>query len=94
MNEQCLKRAWESSQRSTKEDWEEWMRNLSVELLKESPSPALRACHTLAQLQPHVARELFAAGFISCWSELHDTYQEQLVRSLVCYALTLTPTLT
>jgi FKBP12-rapamycin complex-associated protein len=58
------------------------MRNLSVELLKESPSPALRACHTLAQLQPHVARELFAAGFISCWSELQDTYQEQLVRSL------------
>lgn len=66
VNELCLKRAWESSQRSTKEDWEEWMRNLSVELLKESPSPALRACHQLAQLQPHVARELFAAGFVRC----------------------------
>ncbi|KAK3265868.1 hypothetical protein CYMTET_25476 [Cymbomonas tetramitiformis] len=82
VNELNLRKAWESSQRSTKEDWEEWMRNLSVELLKESPSPALRACHSLAQLQPHVARELFAAGFVSCWSELHDTYQEQLVRSL------------
>jgi FKBP12-rapamycin complex-associated protein len=29
-----------------------------------------------------VARELFAAGFVSCWSELSDTFQEQLVRSL------------
>ena len=55
-----MKKAWECSQRSTKEDWVEWMRQFSVELLRESPSPALRACYTLAQVQPHVARELFA----------------------------------
>ncbi len=36
----------------TKEDWAEWMRNFSVELLRESPSPALRACHALAQVGP------------------------------------------
>lgn len=70
VNEGALRRAWESSQRSTREDWAEWMRHFSVELLKESPSPALRTCAGLAQLQPHVARELFAAGFVSCWSEL------------------------
>lgn len=29
-----------------------------------------------------MARELFAAGFVSCWSELDDALQEQLVRSL------------
>ncbi len=33
----------------------------------------------LASLQ---ARELFAAGFVSCWSELDEGMQEQLVRSL------------
>ena len=49
VNEAALRRAWESSQRSTKEDWAEWMRHFSVELLKESPSPALRATHSLAQ---------------------------------------------
>lgn len=49
VNETALRRAWESSQRSTKEDWAEWMRHFAVELLKESPSPALRATHTLAQ---------------------------------------------
>lgn len=50
VNEAGLRRAWESSQRSTKEDWAEWMRHFSVELLKESPSPALRATHSLAQV--------------------------------------------
>jgi FKBP12-rapamycin complex-associated protein len=29
-----------------------------------------------------MARELFAAGFVSCWSELDEQMQEQLVRSL------------
>jgi FKBP12-rapamycin complex-associated protein len=77
-----LRRAWESSQRSTKEDWAEWMRNFSVELLRQSPSRALRACASLAQTNPGMARELFAAGFVSCWGELDEGMQEQLVRSL------------
>lgn len=82
VNDGRIKAAWEASQRSTKEDWAEWMRHFSVELLKESPSPALRTCARLAQLQPFVGRELFAAGFVSCWAELNDAYQQQLVRSL------------
>ena len=82
VNEKNLKKAWECSQRSTKEDWVEWMRQFSVELLRESPSPALRACYTLAQVQPHVARELFAAGFVSCWNELKEKNQQELLRSL------------
>uniref|UniRef100_A0A7S3R516 Serine/threonine-protein kinase TOR n=1 Tax=Dunaliella tertiolecta TaxID=3047 RepID=A0A7S3R516_DUNTE len=82
VNAMALKRAWESSQRVTKEDWAEWMRHFSVELLRESPSPALRACHSLALVHPSMARELFAAGFVSCWSELDENLQHQLVRSL------------
>lgn len=35
----------------TKDDWAEWMRHFSVELLAQSPSPALRACHGLAQVR-------------------------------------------
>lgn len=45
--------AWEATQRSTREDWHEWIRRLSVELLRESASPALRACAPLAQVRPH-----------------------------------------
>ncbi len=65
VNEQSLKKAWEASQRSTKEDWVEWIRRFSVELLRESPSPALRSCLSLAQEYPPLVRELFNAGFVS-----------------------------
>ncbi|KAL8541637.1 hypothetical protein ACS0TY_002778 [Phlomoides rotata] len=82
VNEARLRAAGEASQRSTKEDWAEWMRHFSIELLKESPSPALRTCAKLAQLQPFVGRELFAAGFVSCWTQLNDSCRRQLVRSL------------
>ncbi|OMO63404.1 hypothetical protein COLO4_32473 [Corchorus olitorius] len=82
VNDGRLRTAGEASQRSTKEDWAEWMRHFSIELLKESPSPALRTCARLAQLQPFVGRELFAAGFVSCWSQLNESSQRQLVRSL------------
>ncbi|KAI8813143.1 armadillo-type protein [Cladochytrium replicatum] len=83
VNQQQLKKAWETSQRSTRDDWIEWMRRFSVELLKESPSHALRACASLAGGgYPPLARELFNAGFVSCWGELYDQFQDELVDSL------------
>ena len=33
-------------------------------------------------MQPFVGRELFAAGFVSCWSQLNESCQRQLVQSL------------
>ena len=77
-----MKKAWETSQRSTADDWTEWMRRFSVELLRESPSPALRSCTSLAQIYSPLARELFNAAFVSCWTELYDQYRDYLVRSL------------
>ncbi|KAI9000239.1 armadillo-type protein [Gaertneriomyces semiglobifer] len=82
VNQQQLKKAWETSQRSTKDDWVEWIRRFSVELLKESPSHALRACASLAGVYYPLARELFNASFVSCWSELYDQFQDELVRCL------------
>ncbi|KAI9272821.1 armadillo-type protein [Phascolomyces articulosus] len=82
VNQQHLKKAWEASQRSTKEDWMEWIRRLSVELLKQSPSHALRACVFLASAYTPLARELFNAAFVSCWNELYDQYKDELVASL------------
>ncbi|CAG8464548.1 8437_t:CDS:10, partial [Paraglomus occultum] len=83
VNQQHLKNAWECSQKSTKDDWNEWIRRLSVELLKESPSPALRACASLAGVYHPLAKELFNAAFISCWSELYYQYKDELVMSLL-----------
>uniref|UniRef100_A0A0D9WFJ7 Serine/threonine-protein kinase TOR n=1 Tax=Leersia perrieri TaxID=77586 RepID=A0A0D9WFJ7_9ORYZ len=83
VNDFRLRSAGEASQRSTREeDWAEWMRHFSIALLEESPSPALRTCVQLALLQPSVGRKLFAAGFASCWAQMNETSQEQLVRSL------------
>ena len=82
VNQQHLKNAWEASQKSTREDWQEWMRRFSVELLKESPSHALRACASLAGVYQPLARDLFNSAFASCWTELYDQYQEELVRSI------------
>ena len=77
-----LKNSWDASNKSTKEDWQEWLRRFSIELLKESPSNALRACASLAiQYQP-LAKDLFNAAFVSCWTELYEQYQEDLVKSL------------
>ncbi|EEB07626.1 phosphatidylinositol kinase Tor2 [Schizosaccharomyces japonicus yFS275] len=82
VNQEILRNAWEASQRSTKDDWHEWIRRLSVELLKESPSHALRACAALASTYQPLARVLFNASFVSCWSELYDHFQEELVKSI------------
>ena len=82
INPHNLRKAWESSQRSTREDWTEWIRRFSVELLRESSSPALRSCAALAQVYTPLARELFNAAFVSCWSELADSFQQALVASV------------
>jgi phosphatidylinositol kinase/protein kinase (PI-3 family) len=75
VNQQHLKQAWDVSQIATKEDWVEWMHRLAVEFMKESPSHALRACMTLVEIHPPLAKELFNAAFISCWGDLYDQYQ-------------------
>ena len=75
VNQQHLKAAWDVSQVVQKEDWVEWMQRLSVELMRESPSHALRACMTLVDVHPPLAKELFNAAFLSCWTELYDQYQ-------------------
>ena len=82
VNQTQLKKAWEASQRATRDDWLEWIRRFTVELLKESPSHALRACASLASAYQPLARELFNAAFVSCWGELYDQFQDELVRSL------------
>ena len=82
VNQEQLKSAWDASQKSTREDWQEWMRRFTVELLRQSPSNALRACAPLATLYQPLATELFNSAFVSCWTELYEQYQDELVRSI------------
>ncbi|MGH0128951.1 UNVERIFIED_CONTAM: hypothetical protein FKN15_057794 [Acipenser sinensis] len=74
--------AWGAARKVSKDDWLEWLRRLSVVLLKESSSPALRSCWSLAQAYIPLARDLFNAAFLSCWSELSEEQQDELIRSI------------
>ena len=87
VNQNNLKKAWETSQRSTKEDWNEWMRRFSLELLKESPSHALRACSSVTVSYYPLSRELFNASFVSCWGELYDQFQVNTLEKNVIIAV-------
>jgi hypothetical protein len=82
VNQAHLQRAWDVSQRTTREDWDEWMRRFSVQLLREAPNAALRAAAGLAHAFPSLGTELFCAAFLCCWSNLSDEYQKNLIRSL------------
>ncbi|TVY80760.1 Serine/threonine-protein kinase tor2 [Lachnellula suecica] len=77
-----LKAAWDATGKSTKEDWQEWMRRFSLTVLTESPNHALRACATLASVYAPLARELFNSAFVSCWSDLFESYQDDLIQNI------------
>jgi hypothetical protein len=79
VNQQHLKQAWDVSQNTNKEHWSEWIRRLALELMKESPSHALRACAALTETHLPLAKELFNAAFVSCWTELFEQYQESSI---------------
>ncbi|KAL9089004.1 MAG: hypothetical protein Q9159_002807 [Coniocarpon cinnabarinum] len=82
VNQEHLKTAWETSQRSTREDWLEWIKRLNIELLKESPNHALRACAPLASVHIPTARALFNSAFASCYTLLFQNFQRDLVTNI------------
>jgi FKBP12-rapamycin complex-associated protein len=82
VNQAALKKEWEASQKLTKEDWFLWTKKLSIQLVKYSPSFAIRSCQQLVQKYPPLAKDLFNVAFASCWSELYDHYQDNLMENL------------
>ncbi|KAG0343766.1 phosphatidylinositol kinase- protein kinase tor1 [Podila humilis] len=77
-----LRRAWNTDSRSTRDDWTDWLRRLTLEMLKETPSHSLRACAELANSFQPLARELFNAVFMSCWTSLTEQFQSEFVKAL------------
>jgi len=82
VNQSNLQRSWDPSHLVSRDDWDEWMRRFSIQLLREAPSPALRATASLAQVYPPLARELFCAAFLCVWSELTPIHQANLINAL------------
>ncbi|CAH2044014.1 unnamed protein product, partial [Iphiclides podalirius] len=82
LNVNNLRKCWSVNSLISKEDWLEWLRQLSVGFLTESNSPAIRACSTLSQNYPQLASDLFNAAFMSCWTELGEQPRKELVAAL------------
>nr|QGN03465.1 target of rapamycin [Ixodes ricinus] len=76
-----LERLWTPCKRVSKDDWLEWLRRLSIELLKASPSPALRSCWSLAHSYNQLPKDLFNAAFLSCWVYLADNDQKEIIEN-------------
>lgn len=77
-----LQRAWGIRKCATREDWLRWLKILSLDLLKESPSLALRSCNPLAQAHNPLARELFNAAFLCVWAALNEAQQAEFISSI------------
>ena len=63
----ALNRVWDSAGVVTRGDWTEWMHRISVELLRQSPSPYLRPCSAIADACQTTAYRLFKPGFLAMW---------------------------
>jgi FKBP12-rapamycin complex-associated protein len=68
INMEALEAAWTLTGKITMSDLVEWMRRLSIELIRQSPSPIIRPCAVLAKVHQPLAVELFNAAFVSIWS--------------------------
>jgi FKBP12-rapamycin complex-associated protein len=69
-------------QKTLKEDWNEWMRKSSVELLKESPNLVLAPCYSIAETYPEFSTELYNIAFANVWSVLNDKEKEFIIKQL------------
>jgi FKBP12-rapamycin complex-associated protein len=83
IDESKLHKAWAASNASTREDWVEWMRRLSVELIRESPQAPIRFCLEIAEEYYPLVTELFNAAFLSVWTALSRQSQEELIDCLM-----------
>ncbi|KRZ41765.1 Target of rapamycin, partial [Trichinella pseudospiralis] len=81
-NVEQLRKIWLTNRCVSKEDWIAWLKRFSIQLLKESPVPALRSCYSVAVNHYQLASDLFNSAFASCWPELSETYQDELIETL------------
>jgi FKBP12-rapamycin complex-associated protein len=75
VNQQQLKAAWDCSPVTSRAEWMEWIKRLGNELMRESPSQAIRASRNLSEVHAPFGKELFNVAFVSCWTELYESYQ-------------------
>ena len=72
---------FDTSKCSIEADWIEWLKKTSHQLLKQSPSPILHACSTVAEVYAPIANELYNIAFVSCWKIMNDKGKELIMEN-------------
>ena len=81
INIQDLLREFDTSKCNIPEDWNDWLKKTSHQLLKQNPSPVLFACSTLTEVYAPLATELYNIAFVSCWRQMHDNDRLQIQKN-------------
>ncbi|KAJ9098776.1 hypothetical protein QFC19_006252 [Naganishia cerealis] len=82
VNQQHLKQVWNTDGVVSPADWRNWLKRLGLEFMRESPSQALRSCAALAEVHVNFGQDLFNVAFVSCWTELYESYQDDVVKAI------------
>ncbi|KZV98444.1 phosphatidylinositol 3-kinase [Exidia glandulosa HHB12029] len=86
VNVRALRSAYDTSHITNSQDWSDWLHRLCAELLKESPSPALRSCvsllHQDTAVADEVGRKLLPVSFLSCWVSITPDHTDNLTSAL------------
>jgi len=82
LSETAMKRMWDISVCSNRDDWFDWIRRLGHEFMRASPSPALRSCTTLASIYYPLSKELFNAASASCIGEMTAEGLDDFIESI------------
>ncbi|RNF17895.1 putative target of rapamycin (TOR) kinase 1 [Trypanosoma conorhini] len=68
--------------RSNDEDWNHWLTQLAVILLRSSPSPSHGCALTLAELHDPFARQMLYSAFATCYGEMNESTRQEVVSLL------------
>lgn len=63
------------------DDWTEWLKNTSHQLLKQNPSPVLFACASLTEMYAPLASELYNIAFVTCWRNMQDAEKSKIMEA-------------
>ncbi|RNF02091.1 putative target of rapamycin (TOR) kinase 1 [Trypanosoma rangeli] len=68
--------------RSNDEDWNHWLTQLAVILLRSSPSPSHGSALALAELHDPFARQMLYSAFATCYNEMNGSTRQEVVSLL------------
>jgi FKBP12-rapamycin complex-associated protein len=58
---------FDTEKMSIEDDWNEWLKQTSIQLLKQSPNLIIYVCSMVAEVYSPIAQELYNVAFLTVW---------------------------